>query len=366
MLTVAVNLLLLALLGYAAWQMPDAVQRTLPFGVRVTAEQADNPAIARVRRDYRTLLLAVFAVSIAASLLLREASTAWAETSPIAILLVLSYLDYYAAHRRLQGVKAREGWYRGQHEAYIADTGLREAPDRFPGGFVWISLSIIVLTVIIGIVRYPALPLTLVTHYGANGQPNGFMHKSIVSAFLPVAMQIGLTVLMSVIALVTLHTRQELDPADPEGSAIRHSAFRGTVSRLVLILSAFPNVTMLLTALSTWGLIPITRDPGLEVLVPLPTILGAAYAVAASLRIGQGGSRIAAASGAPTGYVNRDDDRYWVGGGMYFNRSDSAIFVQKRFGVGWTLNFGHPIALLFIVVLIGAVVLIERVARHAH
>lgn len=51
---------------------------------------------------------------------------------------------------------------------------------------------------------------------------------------------------------------------------------------------------------------------------------------------------------------------------MYFNCSDSAIFVQKRFGTGWTLNFGHPIAWLVVLVLIGGVVILGRLAHHRH
>ena len=41
-------------------------------------------------------------------------------------------------------------------------------------------------------------------------------------------------------------------------------------------------------------------------------------------------------------YVYRDDDRYWVGGFFYNNPDDPAVFVPKRFGMGWTVNFGNP------------------------
>ncbi len=38
----------------------------------------------------------------------------------------------------------------------------------------------------------------------------------------------------------------------------------------------------------------------------------------------------------------RDDDRYWYRGVFYNNPDDPALFVPKRFGLGWTMNFGHP------------------------
>ena len=40
--------------------------------------------------------------------------------------------------------------------------------------------------------------------------------------------------------------------------------------------------------------------------------------------------------------IFRDDDRYWSGDFFYNNPDDPAVFVPKRFGLGWTVNFGHP------------------------
>lgn len=56
-----------------------------------------------------------------------------------------------------------------------------------------------------------------------------------------------------------------------------------------------------------------------------------------------------------TNAVFRDDDRYWYAGFFYNNPDDPAVFVPKRFGLGWTMNFGHPQARL---VLIGILLLV--------
>ena len=51
----------------------------------------------------------------------------------------------------------------------------------------------------------------------------------------------------------------------------------------------------------------------------------------------------------PASTVFRDDDRYWYGGFFYNNPDDPALFVPKRFGLGWTLNFGHPQSKRFLI-----------------
>ncbi len=60
-----------------------------------------------------------------------------------------------------------------------------------------------------------------------------------------------------------------------------------------------------------------------------------------------------------TDVVFRDDDRYWRGGVFYNNPDDPALLVPKRFGLGWTLNFGHPQARL---VMIGILLVLLVVA----
>jgi len=39
---------------------------------------------------------------------------------------------------------------------------------------------------------------------------------------------------------------------------------------------------------------------------------------------------------------DRSEDRHWKAGFLYVNSSDPALFVEKRFGIGYTLNFGRP------------------------
>jgi uncharacterized membrane protein len=50
-----------------------------------------------------------------------------------------------------------------------------------------------------------------------------------------------------------------------------------------------------------------------------------------------------------TDVVFRDDDRYWSGGLFYNNPDDPAVFVPKRYGLGWTVNFGNPRGKLFLI-----------------
>ena|SRR5689334_2810986 len=47
--------------------------------------------------------------------------------------------------------------------------------------------------------------------------------------------------------------------------------------------------------------------------------------------------------------VYRDDDQYWFGDFFYNNPDDSAMFVPKRYGFGWIMNFGNPRGKVFMI-----------------
>ena len=64
--------------------------------------------------------------------------------------------------------------------------------------------------------------------------------------------------------------------------------------------------------------------------------------------LGQGGNRIPSPQrpdSPSTGAVgDRTEDRFWKLGVFYFNRNDPSVMVERRFGIGYTVNFARPVA----------------------
>jgi uncharacterized membrane protein len=54
----------------------------------------------------------------------------------------------------------------------------------------------------------------------------------------------------------------------------------------------------------------------------------------------------ARASAPPLSATDRMNDRDWKLGIFYVNREDPSLFVERRFGVGYTLNLGNPVSWL--------------------
>jgi uncharacterized membrane protein len=345
-----------ALILVLAWLMPGLVKPTLPFAVRVPPQHADDPVVVEQRRVYRwwvgvagcALVLGGLPVSVLV------------ERPLVPVVLALALLGvvlpgYAHARRRIQAVKASEGWYHGMRQGVVTDTALRTRPERFPWAWAVPAVAVLVATAVIGAVRYDSMPAMLALHYGADATADRFAVKSVGSAFGLVFIQLGLTTLLVGLAFFAPRFKPDLDPAQPVDSARRHRAFTVRMSKALALLAACMNAALLVAAWQIWnGAHTISM---LAVLVPV--LAGLVGVVVFAVRTGQEGSRLRGTeSEEDTGVVRRDDDRYWHGfGGLYANRDDPAVFVPKRFGIGWTVNFANPRGVTVLVVVLAAVLL---------
>jgi uncharacterized membrane protein len=49
---------------------------------------------------------------------------------------------------------------------------------------------------------------------------------------------------------------------------------------------------------------------------------------------------------------DRTDVDFWKWGIIYYNPNDDSIMVPKLSGLGWTVNFGHRFAYLFLLAIV--------------
>ncbi len=345
--------LVAALIGASLLIMPSLTRPTLQFGVRVPPTHTDAPVIASERRAYRVRLGVLVVVCVLAALLLPSWSGWLAGTLPLAELAA-GLGCYLLARERIAAAKHAEGWFDGLTQTVVADTSWRTTPARFPTLWTLPAVAVIVATIALGAARYHGLPARLAVHFTTSGQPDRWVDRSPLAAFSLCVTQVVVTGLIVGLMLLTYRARPDLDAADPAGSARRYRVFLTVTARALLVFAALTDVTMLLGSLTVWQ---AWRPTGAAVLLlPLPTLLGLVGLLAMLARTGQAGTRLAAGARptgpAPAGGVQRDDDRYWKGGLVYVNRDDPALMVAKRFGVGWTVNFGNPRSWLLLAAII--------------
>jgi uncharacterized membrane protein len=219
-----------------------------------------------------------------------------------------------------------------------------------PGGVMaqagpFILLGIVALVLALNWQRIPArFPI----HWGINGQPNGWASRTVLSVYGILFIAGMLCVLLTGIVYSIFHGGRRIQSSGEAG--LRETRFVQAISWFML-----GTEYWIVLLFGMIALLPLRAD--LSAVLPVWSMLaGTAFLIATTIfiawRMGQGGWRLdksmnaekTSADAAPVG--DRTPDECWKLGVFYFNRNDPALWVEKRFGVGWTVNMAQPAAWL--------------------
>ncbi|MCL6452877.1 MAG: DUF1648 domain-containing protein [Alicyclobacillus sp.] len=356
---VIVYCITIGLLNVSFALVPELSEQTVQFGVRVPPAFVDAPSVRSAQRAYRVRWCVIFACILAACgavLVLGWWANPGALFGLMAASLLLHFGNFYGARRKLLRAKSDENWYAGYTQSLVADTAFRRAV-RAPS-LLW-ALPALVVTLAacaIGARAYASLPAQVAVHFGLNGQPDRWAAKSLWSVFGPFLIVLALTVGLGALHLNVHRLPVRLDASRPAASQARAAALQRATLQSVWVLLAFVALGQLFALLPVWGVAALGVSTA--VAVSLSTIaFGVLITLVLLVRAAQTARRVDDSARASV-RVQRDDDSFWVGGVFYWNRHDPAPIVPKRFGVGWTVNFAHPVAWLMLLCIVAVPVVI--------
>jgi uncharacterized membrane protein len=363
---------------------PFVARKTELFGVSLPSAEIDRPELSAFRRSYLLMTLVSGAVLIVLTIMLFYLTQN--EMTQIKWFLILlfvyigvDFLIYLFFHRKMKAFKATQQWQafgsaenagtsnvhadseKDQEEdvkpVLVIDT---EPPKREVLHPAWLLLFVAVGigTLIYLWYLWPSLPDRIPIHMNAAGNIDGWVDKG-AGGF--VTMLFSQWIIIGVFILVYLMiplTKRQIDVAKPLESQEQGRRFRYTMSACMVFCGAALAAVL--------GFLPLAmaqeKSGAMFTIIPLILVFAViAVMFVVIFRTGQGGSRLKVVEGqkdisfSGKRLENTDDDMYWKLGQFYFNPDDPTIFVEKRFGIGWTMNFGHPVSWIS---LIGRIVVV--------
>jgi uncharacterized membrane protein len=351
-LIIAVTIGGIAILNAAVfWFMPCLTRRDLYFAVTVPPGFRDGSRGTSILRRYRMELILLSMLALVAFL----AGTAWFGvgfvSAGLLIQVAASFIAFYRARLRVlpyavQPTMIREAELHG-HNRII------------PGGWMAALGPFILLVVCAACLWFhgretSARFATANGHewvrrpWGVSGQPDGLGAYSLTVYLTSTA---GILVAFTLILYGLAHWVRPVYAGGP--GRVRELKFRRTVSTILLAAEYY------ITVQASWiVLVPRRGDLATVGLLPLAFVF-VLVTIVVLARLGQGGSRMSivddarvANSAVPVG--DRTPDRYWKLGIFYFNPDDSAVLIEKRFGLGYSLNFARPTAWIIVLLVLMA------------
>lgn len=342
---------------------PYLMRRNECFAVTVpTAAQADS-RLAALKQRYAAIMVAVTvastAVSTVAGLLIvrgteqpggalggmAEGTAVGLGVSLICAALLVPAVASFALmlsfRKRVMAVKRAEGWVAGQRER-TAVLGEEDVPGPVPLAWNLLYVVVVLLTAAIGLALYPAMPDMIPMHVDFSGNVISYVEKSAGSVFgFPLAMEAFMALVFFGCHAMIVHSKRPTDPGAPATSALAYGMFARAQSVFLLVTGVLVSGGIGVGfMLSSAGIVALGQMGTALMVVCALVLVGA---IALSLVYGQNGARLFRRMQGDDRLPDDDDER-WKLGVFYANPDDASVFLPKRFGIGWTLNFARPAA----------------------
>jgi uncharacterized membrane protein len=354
-----VSIAIVTLVAALLFVMPALVRRTLPLGVSVPQSRIGEPVVRASIRRYRMALVGAWIVGIALAVVLFLPLPVAASIVPILAVLVLGVLAYVFSRTAIVRAKDAGNWYQNVPVRLTADISADAARAHPPVAWIIGAVVVLVAATAVGIAVYPQLPARVPVHWNAAGQADNYAAKSIWSVFGPLMAGFGVVALLFACSFLVRISPSRAVVTDDAAQRNRRNALQRR-----LMSSLLGQLAVVIAAQFGWLAVAGWLDPGapwlmvagVVVFLVLLLVVLAAFVMRYHRAVATWGeSAKTSRADAP------DDDRYWRGGLIYINRDDPAVFVPKRFGVGWTVNLGSAggivLAVALLVVVTGAIIL---------
>ncbi|MEK3732114.1 DUF5808 domain-containing protein [Paenibacillus sp. FSL M8-0334] len=344
--------------------MPLFTRETISFGVSVSEEMNRSEPLNRLRRRFIRIscigYALIFAASLTGMIRLDMNGQGWLLTVCITAMLVFHTFLYLRFHFMAKTIKETLPQSSPQRQIVAVDTSFRNTKLVLSNLWFLIHAAIAGISAVWTLTYYDRIPDTLAMKFDFAGNVTQTAAKSYLNVFLPNILQVIMILVFLMINWSIGNSKQQLDPNRPEQSKARNTIFRRRWS-LFSIMSGL-LIVLLFSCIQVNMVLQL--DPNLLTVVSLiiPVVIVVA-ALGLTITTGQGGSRIGRTPDASPSTYHPNDDRHWKLGLFYFNRQDPSLFVEKRMGVGWTINHAHPLGWLILLAPIVLIVLVTLLAR---
>lgn len=341
------------ILGFVNGLTPYYSRRGTPFGITVpSSHQQDSFIQMRKKRFFIQNVLLSILLSIPIVFLSnfedQTAQDMWSGVYVIGAMLVffvLTFILYLKNRKAIQLWKKEEQIIvETKKERIVVDTNYhRDLNAVSTRTIVIVQLVIVLISVAVIGFFYNRIPNQFPIHWNSQNIPDRSVEKSPLSVMMMPAMQLLMIPVLAFSHYAFIKSKQKLLTNYPQITSYQSKKFRRAWSINFLVTSIATQ--LLLTSTNFFSLF-FAEDMafgwmGLLIGLFIFGIVG--YSSFLTWKYGQGGEKLVFSEiDEPVEEVTEvDEEKYWKLGVFYYNPEDPSIFVEKRFGIGSTINLAR-------------------------
>lgn len=323
--------------------IPYIVKSTIVFGVTVPDQMVHHEHLRTFKRKYAVIMGIVSTVvaiisSIFLVLNISEAVQVIVTLVAIYFVIVASIVLYFMFHAKVIALKRSEAWGTDLRQVRVVDTTVRQREAIVSWTFLLLPMFLTLILMGYTWVNYEQLPEMIPTHWGPSGMADSWTEKTRVTAVATPIIFLMMQWMMMGFADAMKHSGIRVNVNLREQSIERQLEIRKFSSWYFVGLTYGMTLLMAILQLS------IIHEDLAKANVLLPSFIGLlVFIIMGTLLYAwkMYKVRLIYPRELTSTVTDVDDDRYWKGGLIYFNPHDPSIFVEKRFGIGWTMNMAN-------------------------
>jgi uncharacterized membrane protein len=327
------------------------------FGVRVSPETYRGEGRRILRRYWFWLVMTFIEVeAIGLVISFYKGRSEFAQVASRLLILPLATLLYAIFYRQAKKLELVE-----EGQRFASSLKTRRLADYTNLALEVAVALLTVAPILLLVYYYPQLPERIPTHWNWQGEPDAWARKSYYSVFSVAAVMVYMQGLLLFVKHGLLGVKMTL-PAEHTEKYLRlkEESLLVTVRLMdwmrLLLCVLLGGLTSNIALRAIEHLRPLSRL--VMVAVWTSGLLTAAAVVFVIYRFYTVDRRLKAEVGRV--YVQRQKDaaHWYLGGLVYFNREDPAVWVEKLVGWGYTFNLGNKWVYLYAAVMAGVPLLL--------
>lgn len=346
-----IGMMLLIVLLEAA--IPFLIRKTVVFGVVIPSSQIKHSQILTYKKRYSFWVLVPSILLIFVYCIWQAVNNSGAnQVAIIGTFLLFGILFwscslYFYFHGKMLGLKGENKWKEQLRKVNVTELGIRQKDEMLPWYVFFIPMIITIGFLLLTATQYDILPTEIPVHWGADGKPDQFTTKTPISAVSMLLVLLTMQLMFLFINIATKKSGIKMIANNKQASKRRQLKYRKYSSWFTLLMSITVTVLFILLQLSTLYN-NIFSDYTLLVIPLFIMIVILISTIVFTIKVERLNRELDGKEQETEEISSFDADNHWKGGLFYFNKNDPSIFVEKRFGIGWTLNFANPIGYLLI------------------
>lgn len=333
--------------------LPSVVKSTTAFGVTFPPQQSQHVVLTQAKKNYSKFVCLLSFIGIIVIFVLATVVFQWHEEQVvIMIIVVMLFVQIVAVsiymyfHKKIHRTKQQENWFGQVKQVRVVDLTARQRDAMLPTHFYLVLFLFPVVLFLYLMRHYALLPDAIPIHFNFEGKADQFLHKNYSSVLaLPFFLLMQLWVTFGMFyglkrsAIVGLVNAKEASITAQLRLRKYMSYYFFVLAMSFILLVSYMGLALVHHTLAKPTYV-MAIFMGFAFINTLTTI--ALFSIKKRCRMLYEQDIV-------SNLADVDDDQYWWLGFVYCNRKDSSVFLEKRLGLGWTLNLGNTWSYILVV-----------------